>query len=81
MKKNNIITEIEQIPVWALCALINDDYTGLSSEDCKAVMEWIKDAHYDIIAPPQDDNFPYFCARPAFGLPCNVYNIECIRIL
>ena len=81
MKQHNTIIEIEQIPVWALCALINDDYTGLSSEDCEAVIGWLKDTHYDIIAPPQDNNSPYFCARPAFGLPCDVYDIECTSIL
>lgn len=79
--KREIITETEKIPVWALCAIINGDYTGLSSEERETIMDWLDETGYDIIAPPQDDDFPYFCSHPAFGLACDVYDLECSCIL
>lgn len=79
--ERRILTETEQIPEWALCAIINGDYTGLSSEECETIMDWLDETGYDIIAPPQDDDSPYFCSHPAFGLACDVYDLECSCIL
>ena len=30
----------EKIPDWALCALINDDWTGINDEDFELIAEW-----------------------------------------
>ena len=78
--KREFRIETEQIPVWALCAIINDDYTGLSPEECKTIMDWLDETHYDIIEPPHDDDSPYFCSHPAFGLASDVYDLECTCI-
>lgn len=78
--KREIITETEKIPVWALCAIINGDYTGLSIEERETIMDWLDETRYDIIAPPDEDDSPYFSYYPAFGLPCDVYDIKCTCI-
>ena len=65
----------ERIPVWALCALINGDYTGLEDEDIAIIEQWWDTTGYCHVWSPADEEEPYFSSWPAFGLPCEV--IEC----
>ena len=74
-------TYIEPIPSWALCAIINDDRTGLENEDVKLLDEWLEENGYDIICPPNDEDEGYFTHCPAFGLACDVYDCVCIKFI
>ena len=39
------------IPVWALSALINADYTGLEDEDIELVNKWLDETGYTWKSP------------------------------
>lgn len=67
---------VEKIPSWAICAIINDDRTGLSDEEIRMIEDWFAETGYDSVCPPKDDE-PYFTYYPAFGLACDVYDCEC----
>lgn len=69
----------EKIPSWAIYYLEYGDPTGLTEEDIAMVDDFI------------DDNFPngyvmsftngleattYFTSHPAFGLACDVYDVD-----
>ena len=64
----------EKIPAWALCALINDDWTGISDEDFELIAEWQSRSRLVVICPTDCEE--YFTRVPAFGKPCNV--VDCI---
>lgn len=64
----------EKIPDWAICALINDDWDGLTDEDIDTISEWQSRSRLIVISPT--DYNEYFTSTPAFGKPCNV--IDCI---
>lgn len=72
------ISKIEKIPSWAICALVNGDYSGLGDEDIKIVEKWIKETCYDVVCPPSEDDCYYFTSSPAFGLACDVYDCKCL---
>jgi len=65
---------IEPIPDWALCALINDDWSGLTDEDCDLIADWQSNSRLCVISPV--DYNEYFTSVPAFGKACMV--IDCI---
>lgn len=69
---------IEKIPTWAICAIINDDRTGLTDEDIRMIEDWFAETGYDHIRCPNEDAEPYFTPYPAFGLACDVYDVECL---
>ena len=66
---------IEKIPTYALCALINDDWTGISDEDFEIIANWQSTARLYVFCPCSDCE-EYFTSVPAFGKPCNV--VDCI---
>ena len=68
-------TSIEKIPTWALCALINDDWTGISDEDFELIAQWQSSNRLCVIAPENYDE--YFTSEPAFGKPCMVMDCVC----
>lgn len=68
MKRN-----IEQIPEWAICYIVNGDATGLEDEEIQQIDSWIRNNRATIY-PPIDG--PYFCHYPAWGLASDVY--DCI---
>lgn len=70
---------VERIPSWALCAIINDDRTGLEDEDIEILDKWLNENRYDLVCPPNDEDEGYFTHYPAFGLPCDVYDCVCIK--
>lgn len=58
------------IPNWAMSALVNGDYSGLSEEDCETVNKWVEswEGPIDISPTDEGDGFnPY----PEFGLACD----------
>jgi hypothetical protein len=73
---------VEQIPTWALPALVNADQSGLTDEDITIVDNWVKRNNVQLVCPINDsieeEMQPYFCPFPAFGLACDV--IDCLVI-
>lgn len=69
---------IEKIPTWAICAIVNDDYTGLSDNDIEIIKKWFKDTDYNIVDPIDCEQ--YFTWYPAFGLPCDVIDCYCLSL-
>ena len=67
----------ERIPMWALCALINADYTGLEDEDVVLIERWYDESGYSHVCCPDDGEEPYFTSCPAFGLACDVIDCWC----
>ena len=68
--------EVESIPMWALPALVNGDFTGLTDEEVEQVEEWLEESGYTEVCPPDEDS-PYFSLAPAFGLACEVCDCVC----
>ena len=66
---------IEKIPDYALCALINDDWTGLTDEDIENIAMWQSRSRTIVICPV--DYNEYFSSVPAFGKPCMVMDCYC----
>lgn len=72
-------TTIEKIPVYALSALINGDYSGLYDEDVKNIEEWLASSGIrEGIWPGEEGYNPYFTHYPAFGLATDVIDCECV---
>lgn len=65
----------EKIPTWALCALINDDWTGIDDADFELIAEWQSNSRLVVISPIDYDE--YFTSVPAFGKPCMVMDCIC----
>ena len=93
---NKTFTEVlgtYQVPAWALPALINGDYSGLSDSEEQSIEEFASDfneacncgdelpAHWflvGLIFNPIDDT-PYFSSRNAIdGLGGEVYDVEVV---
>lgn len=69
---------VEKIPVWALCAIIYGDYSGLEERDIAQIREWLEVNDYDTICAPDDEDTPYFSWSPAIGTATDVYDCTCI---
>lgn len=67
--------KIERIPAWALCALINDDWTGIDDNDYEMIAAWLSSNRLCVIAPV--DLKAYFYNEPAFEEPCMVVDCTC----
>ena len=67
----------ESIPVWALCALINNDYSGLEDEDITLIDKWLETSGYTYVCCPDDDEEIYFSGFPAFGFASDVIDCWC----
>jgi hypothetical protein len=48
-----------RIPAHYICALVNDDWSGLSEEDEKELREWIEKEQPGYCTAPNDE--PFFC--------------------
>lgn len=68
------------IPTWALGALFNHDYTGLTEQDIEQVRSWEKkmlddcgatSAFYEV-----SDSTEYFTNHPEFGKPTTCLTIH-----
>lgn len=69
-------TEIEAIPTWALCYLVNGDASALTDEEVDMIDKWLDKSEYSIISPCEGEE-GYFTSFPAFGLACEVIDCEC----
>ena len=71
--------KIENFPQYALSALINGDYSGLSKEDTYNLRQWISEQPYsDYTTLAEDDedySEGYFSKSPQFGLACQCETI------
>ena len=58
------------MPTWAVCAIVNGDYSGLTSDDEADLDAFLEREHYvrhfDIV-----DDEPSFTSSPEFGLACD----------
>lgn len=64
-----------KIPTYAVCYIFNGDCSGMDDADIEAVDKFCEKypgATYDI--PDMDS--PYFTNSPAFGLACDVYDMD-----
>lgn len=71
----------EKIPVWALSAIFNGDYTGLTDEDERVLdewlnQEWIKGTTFEIVHDDCENFETYFSYYPAFGLGSDVVDVN-----
>ena len=72
----------ENIPVYAMCYLHNDDASGLKDEDIKATdnfLQWYYDRAKELkghVIIGCNDDEGSFTHRPAFGLACNCVETE-----
>ena len=89
MKRDQIIKFVStyQIPTYALCAMVNDDWEGLSDEDEKNIKEFqdkagqlCPEGHiYDW--PDDVDSDAYFTHLPEFGLATDVVDMRLYKII
>jgi hypothetical protein len=63
-----------QIPTWALNYLINNDKSGLNSEDLNLIHDWKSSWDCDILISTSDET--YFSKSPEFGLACDVMDCD-----
>lgn len=61
---------IEKVPCWAVCPIVNDDYSGLNDEDVSILENWLKKLDEDNIClrGPIEGTESEFEPYPAFGL-------------
>ena len=66
-----------KIPTWAVCYIFNGDADNLTFEEQDMIDNFLDQypgATYDIREENMDT--PYFTTRPAFGLACDVYDMD-----
>lgn len=78
-----LINKYENInfPAWALCALVNGDYTGLTDDEIKQFDDFQEDWQ-KVTREENGTHFwqetteeSYFTHYPEFGLACDCYNM------
>ena len=58
---------------------INGDFDGYTDSDIEAALNWQKENAIKEVIPPTDEEYrPFFSQYPAFGLPCEVVECECV---
>ena len=62
-----------QIPDWALSAIVNDDYSGLSEADEKLLNQFLSDLPFDGQGTWEFSKNKSFIVNPDFGLSCDGY--------
>ena len=72
-------TTIEKIPEYMLPFFINGDFDGYSDSEIASAQNWQKVTAIKEVIPPTDEEYrPFFSQYPAFGLPCEVVECECV---
>ena len=72
-----------KLPAYALSYIHNADASGYEDDDIQAIDRYLKQFYdeaealggYVCVGMPEGDERAYFSPSPAFGLPCDVYNI------
>lgn len=65
----------EKVPTWALCAIVNGDFEGLTDSEIEEMNE-ATDGLMFLGAVGEYEE--YFTHNPMFGLPCMV--VDCVFI-
>jgi len=68
----------QQVPDYALPAIVNGDFSSLDAEETKMVQEFM-DAYPGHLLVPRDES-PSFTSSPAFGLAADCIPVDIIRI-
>ena len=68
----------QQVPDYALPAIVNGDFSNLDAEETKMVQEFM-DAYPGHLLVPRDES-PSFTNSPAFGLAADCVPVDIIRI-
>ena len=72
-------TTTEKIPTYMLPFFINGDLEGYLDSEIEAAKTWQKVNEIKEVIPPNDEDYrPFFSQYPAFGLPCEVVECECV---
>ena len=72
-------TTIEKIPEYMLPFFINGDLECYLDSEIEAAKTWQKVNEIKEIIPPTDEGYrSFFSCYPAFGLPCEVVECECV---
>ena len=72
-------TTTEKIPEYMLPFFVNGDFDGYSDSEIEAAQNWQKvTAIKEVIPPTEEEYRPFFSQYPAFGLPCEVVECECV---
>ena len=72
-------TTTEKIPTYMMPFFINGDFDGYTDSEIEAALNWQKgDEIKEVISPTDEDYRPFFSMCPAFGLPCEVVECECV---
>lgn len=70
--------EVYDLPTWAACAVINNDFSGLNSEESKMVKLFLAYMEGALMSIREGD--PYFCWHPIFGLACECVEMEAVYL-
>lgn len=62
-------------PTWALCAVYNDDYSGLTDEDTADVQKFLRDYEGMTFDVPNPDEI-HFDPYPLFGKGSDVVTMD-----
>ena len=75
------IETIEGVPNWAVCGLVNGDWSGTPDEDRKVAEDWEKKLNEEgyILTAPIDGTENEFNPYPAFGLACDTVDFHAIK--
>lgn len=81
MARKRKIEVVEGVPNWAVCGLVNDDWSGTPDEDVKMVMDWKRGLNEEgwLLIAPIDGTENEFNSCPAFGLPCDTVDFSMMR--
>lgn len=90
--ENNLLELVDQVnfPTWAICALVNGDFSSLNGEGIKQINDFKNEqieacsiySNTDL-APIYhfiDDEQPNFESRPAFGLACDCVQLYVLKM-
>lgn len=67
-----------QIPTYAICAIVNGDYSGLNDDDERVINEWLNTHFPNGFIADFDKGIenPYFSYYPAFGGGSEVIDVD-----
>ena len=74
-----LFVDKRDVPDYALPAIINGDYTGLSDEDIRNIKDFL-DKYPDHILSPREVS-PFFSTHPAFGQDTDCVPVDIVRLV
>jgi len=81
MARKRKIEVVEGVPNWAVCGLVNGDWSGTPDEDAKMATDWEKKLNDEgwILLSPIEGTENEFNRYPAFGLACDTVDFSMMR--